>query len=73
MHNIGEQSDPPISAFDRLLELRGHPVVIATRETKPTMAKRIIKLMGRTVRALITARALAKPKEVSAAGKEFVR
>jgi hypothetical protein len=43
------------SAFDRLFELSGHPVVIETIEAPPTMAKRIITVMKRTMRVPLTA------------------
>ncbi|HKZ02302.1 MAG TPA: hypothetical protein VJ180_08690, partial [Pyrinomonadaceae bacterium] len=43
------------SAFDRLFELRGHPVVIETIEAPPTMFKRIINVIERTMRVPLTA------------------
>lgn len=43
------------SAFDRLLERNGNPVVIEIIEAPPTMVKRIIKVMKRTMRVRLTA------------------
>jgi hypothetical protein len=46
---------PNRSAFDRLFELRGHPVVIETIGAPPTMVKRIIKVIMRALPVPLTA------------------
>lgn len=43
------------SAFDRLFERNGNPVVIEIIEAPPTMVKRIIKVMKRTMTVPLTA------------------